>query len=220
MAQQVVVGDILRFTVVSFLEDQVGENVIHARVLPGLVGTPTDATAASGMDDFVAGLWKNCLSGVATYRGVSCRILRPNSPFAPQASTKSAGVGTISGTALPPQCRGLITLKTALAGPAYRGRLYLPFPSSGGTTTNGDMHAVYITALGNIGTFLTANAILSQGGASLTVTFGIYHRANRKDPAAPAIKGTQTDVTGYKVGLYYATQQRSGYLGRTNTLPF
>ncbi len=221
MPVALVVGDILEFVVVTYVGDQIGENTFHARVDTPLTGTPTDVGTVQAFDALAAPLWKALIPGAVHYRGVSLRILRPGSPFAPATFNGSDGTGAFAGNPLPTQTRGLISWKTALAGRAYRGRSYIPFPPDAGSTAAGDPNAGYLLALAGIETLITTRPlILTQAGQTARIVFGIYHRNDPRPPATAPLRGTLTDIVNSKRGVFWATQKRSGGYGRTNQLPF
>lgn len=221
MAVPLLVGDILEFVVVAYMDDQIGENAFHAQVTALTAGSPTDLVAAKGFDTLMAPLYKTCINIQATYRGVSCRILRAGNPFAPATTVANAGSGSSSNNALPGQNRGLISYKTALAGPAYRGRTYVPFPSALAITTNGDLATSYVTAVNAIGSIIAGGSTpLIDGASTVTVIFGVYHRNPPTPPRTLPVQGTLTPIITRLTRPFFATQRRSGGFGRTNALPF
>ncbi len=221
MPNALVVGDILELVVASYLGDQVGENVFHARVATPLVGTPTDVGIVQAFDALAAPLWKVCLASAARYRGVSLRILRAGSPFAPVSFTGSDGPGSEVSPPQGTQVRGLISWKTALAGRAYRGRTYIPFPTGSQSDIAGDPTAAYKISLAGIRTLIsTSPLVLTQAGQTANIVFGIYHRNDPVPPATAPLARTITDITDGRINVRWATQRRSGGFGRTNSLPF
>src|SRR5512138_3849544 len=102
-------------------------NVLHGSVAGGFSATTAVADAVFTALKANAGWtsWKARVnSGVALF-GLDLRDLRtPNMPIV--ASTTGSSAGTGAGTALPPGDAFVVTLRTANAGRAFRGRVYLP----------------------------------------------------------------------------------------------
>lgn len=102
-------------------------NVMHGSVAGGFAATSTVAEAIFAAVKASAGwtAWRARLNTGVSLTGVDLRDMRTaNQPLA--ASTGAAAAGTGVGTALPPGDALVVTLRTALAGRGFRGRVYLP----------------------------------------------------------------------------------------------
>jgi hypothetical protein len=87
------------------------------------------------------------------------------------ASEPGPGAGTNSNVECPPQCSVVVSIKTALAGRSYRGRMYLPAPTAASLTQVGRLDPDFVSAL------LAAEAGLTtavQSGAAGNI--GVYSR--------------------------------------------
>lgn len=130
-------------------------NVLHGSVAAGFASTTTVAQAVFAAILAAAGWtnWRPHISTLNSFAGVDIRDMRGlNNPIA--ASTGGAVAGTGAGGALPPGDALVVTLRTALAGRANRGRVYLPgldqsAMAAGGVAAAGTMTdaAGFITAV-------------------------------------------------------------------------
>lgn len=101
-------------------------NVLHGTVAGGFSATSAVAeaifTAVKGAAGWTS--WKANVNSGVNFASVSLRDLRTAAqPLV--TSTTGASAGTGAGTALPPGDALVVTLRTALAGRAARGRVYL-----------------------------------------------------------------------------------------------
>lgn len=168
-------------------------NVMHGSVAAGFSATSAVAeaifTAIKASAGFTA-LKANLSTGVAL-AGVDLRDLRSaNLPLVASTSAASAGTGT--GTALPPGDALVVTLRTAGAGRAFRGRVYLPGFDSTAMAAGGVAAAATVT---NSASFVTAvQSALSASGITLAV-------------AQPARKSYTSAKTGATFSARTATVQ-------------
>lgn len=218
MALALTINDIVEMRVWFTQAEQAAVITFHYVIVSSNVGqVVTDQDAGRNFDAAIATGAKALLSTDATYRGVSsCVISRIPRPQAQIISTQQ-GPGGAAPPDLPRQVSGLISWITTLAGRAYRGRTYWPFPATGMNQTDGIPTTAYQTSLGNL-----ANAILSlQNFSNLASTgtiqceLALFHRARIPQPFVPP-----TPITGYLIRPRWATQRRRGSFGRSNTAPF
>jgi len=211
--------NILAFQCATILNSQVAINTVHALVTGIVAGVPTDLDAATAMDAYAVGAFKAVMTSAATYRGWSCRIMDQSPPFPAASYTGSTGVGTSGATPLPGQDRPLVSFTTSFSGRAFRGRLYLPFPSTADTTAGGQPNAGMLTRMQTVAAlFGTGPITFVNSGRSFTAVPVVYH-AKAGKTGIPAAK-TATTIIAYIVRTAFATQRKSGFLGRTNLLPF
>lgn len=114
-------------------------------------------TAASDVVAQAAALaFFNSLGGAAAFKSqfpTSCvfgpaKISATDLTTGRVTATFSAGVpfaGTAINTVLPPQCSMVVTLRTALAGASFRGRMYVPTMVVAAITTLGRFAAANVT---------------------------------------------------------------------------
>lgn len=102
-------------------------NVFHGRVAGGFVATAVIAEAVRAAIIASASwtAWKPFVNSASALASVDIRDMRTLNQ-AIQQSTGGATAGTGAATSLPPSAAIVVTLRTALAGQANRGRCYLP----------------------------------------------------------------------------------------------
>jgi hypothetical protein len=212
MPNQPVVGDTLEIRVVAYTPSQIGVNVLHYYVTAVAGTTPDLTTISSAFDASLYTYYKACMcSTSASYRGVSTRDMTPVATIAyPWVS--HAGAGTAGGFNLPTQDTGLITFRTQYGGPGYRGRAYIPFPSTTMGDQNGAPSATYQANMALIAAALGPNLLVTGGAGTISLTMVIRRRGHPfyQDPF----------VNAMSVQAKMATQRRRGQYGRTNILPF
>jgi hypothetical protein len=217
MAYLPILGDVLELRVVCQVTSpspQVSENVFHAVVGAVTGGGVSQAAIAVWYDLLIAGAYKTIMAAAATYRGVMVQKIWPLPRVVAEYTIASAGAGLSSVPILPLQTAGLLRAKTNIAGRAFRGRQYLPFPSQNqqdvdGTPTNGVLANHVI-----IGGAIYSNQTVVAGIITTSLIPVIYHRANFGVP--PAGAHTSTPVTAIQTQKVWATQRRRGQLGRPN----
>jgi hypothetical protein len=175
------------------------------------IGSPpaTDQDFSDAYDINVASAVKAAMCNNATYKGILTQIVEPRPQPVSVQSVAGAGVGTNGATNAPRQTRGLISYYSSLAGRGQRGRLYVPFPSTGAIQSNGSPVAGYVTLLSNLRIAIVNTTTILVGGRSASVGLCIYHRkTHNANLVAASIARTK-----------FATQRRSGDYGRPNTSP-
>lgn len=204
-----IVGDLVRITVATTYptEPQVQENNITFKCS---ISGGTDTRTALGANVFAL-----YTGGYSIIQSSGCNIYGWKAAYlnrAPAPSALTGGTSTPGGAGsnwLPTQLRPLLRWGTGFAGRKYRGRLYLPTPSSTGITTGGVPSGAVVTQMANLGTGLVA-PFSSAGSTWIPV---IAHR--------PTGGGAwdSTPITGYTAVSVFATQRKSGILGRPNPGP-
>lgn len=206
-------------------EEQAAVNSIWMQVVATGGLSIFDTEVATVWDNDVGALYKDAICDKATYLGSEVQILRPIPGLAiPKRWYNSVkvsintGVGTFGSQSLPRQCSGLMSFKAGLSGPAFRGRNYIPFPSSTAITNEGEPTAPYVTVLdairAAIGAYIDGNVIVGVDG-NATLVWGIHHRVAREEPEADLSVVKQSVIK-----LAIATQRRRGSLGKANKAPF
>jgi len=179
---------------------------------------PTQTQIAQALDTAISPPLKACMSNVAEYLGTKVyRIFPPPRTF-PSDIFTSTGVGGVVSAILPRQVRGIITLRTLLAGKRYRGRRYIPFPAQVSTDTDATPTGPYLTLLDTLGTALiTPLVAVGSGGNTATMTPVLV-----KLTYANHILQSYTFIpfdTRYSRNRW-ATQRRTGSYGPPNVTPF
>jgi len=207
------VNDIVQVTAVMRLDDQIGLNVFHYRIVAVGAASPLslviDQLEAFGTPTSTR--YKNLLSAEAEFRGYLVRRIHPTYG-AEYADVAGAGDGAVAGDALPRQTSGLISKKAAVPGRRKGGRFYIPFPSEGDNDVDGIPTDEYFTRLG----LLADNLWQSLATGAFTA-----------DPCIAKIRSVAGVTTVIETRLIsrckpvqaWATQRRRGSFGRINTSP-
>lgn len=203
------VNDIYRVTVGCQWGVQAGVNVTHWFVSAIGGASVNDSDIAAHFDATFAVLYKPLIHNNSRYEGVKVQKIRPLPVSLAAISTANAGVGTGGAAALPPQVAGLISLRTAFSGRAFRGRIYLPFPGEGDNIdATGRPEVLYVNTATTLGTALVTPQVVTAGANTATLRCGIYRRSNF----------TINTVQAAIVRSLWATQRRRGDFGQPNPL--
>lgn len=171
-----VVPQCVEVTLYWVLSDAViAHNVIHGRYVGVFDMLAADASA------FLIALttgpeWtalRAHLAPTASLSNVALRnISAADQPLLPGAGGGN-GAGTSTGTALPDESAVCVTFTTDFAGPAGRGRMYVPGWATTALGPNGTVATAAVTALGNWATTTIGNAF---GGLSATHCLALVER--------------------------------------------
>jgi len=179
-------------------------NVLGGQVGGGYVNSQThaDDLAAAVIADYASsGL--RALHSVTTYlRGVGIRDLRePNQ--VEYSNTAGEVPGTGGGDPLPNQLAAVVTLRTALAGKSYRGRVYISGADENQNSSTGSIDAAYNTAITD---FITAVSADMTGEG---ITLAVLSRPRTSPPFDIAWGGAVTPVTSITTrDVKWDTQRR------------
>lgn len=130
-------------------------NVLHYVVPSGQVVTGATATdlALDIAGPFVSGALDTWISDDVSLERVTVRDLRTANQ--PEYSAPTSAAGTSTSDVLPLQTSLVVTLRTALAGRSYRGRMYMPGWAENANDANG---TASVTAIVDLETWMTAIA--------------------------------------------------------------
>jgi hypothetical protein len=218
-----VFGDIIEARIVTVplaAPPQIGENVVHFIPQPGSI-INTGASLAEFLV-FVTTTWGNLykqwLSVVDTFRGVSAQRVFPKPTTPMEFNIGASGVGVVAGSHAPTQVSGLIKTFTAKAGRPFRGRLYIPWIATSNVTLSGDISNTGIADLTAIGNSIFALQLVV--GATGTTTFQpvIWHKKGYGKPV-PIGVNTTDPITSSAASILLATQRKRGNYGRPNPAP-
>ncbi len=192
--------------------NQISVNVINYNVQNVVGANVTDQDAVTFLDTLYHTPMKQMMPVTCQYYGTSAQVVFPRPPGVPVTSIARQGPGTVLGEQLPSQTAGLIALTTAIAGPKYRGRMYVPFPGEDDNTVNGLPSALYIAKLSTLGVLRTTVETVPNGAASGTVELHpiIWHRED----------DTRDLIIGHRERPAFATIRRRGELRRGDVPPF
>lgn len=209
------VGDIYSAKVVcrntaSAFNPIVSINVLHYDVIAVTGAGKFDQDIADRIDLELGAPYIAYLSADSGYRGVIVQKIFPLPIGLPISSTVSQGPGTrATGDTLPGQICGVITKRTAGAGRAKRGRVYVPFPGED-DSTDGQPNAGYLTALNGLLTPLVNTLVVGAGADTVTIQPVIFHRA---------VPGTPDPIVLTQSRQYFATQRRRGEVNGPDVSP-
>lgn len=203
-------GDIVRLTTFCQQGTQAGINVYHGVVTRTLTGGADLSEILAVWNTEMAAVLKPCLNNQASFKGGAIQNVWPLPVGGVVYSGSSAGAGTGGATALPQQVSGIITWGTILAGRRYRGRSYIPFPSTAQNDTDDTPTAAYVTLLNAIGTRIKTGITVVGAAGNSKVSFEVYRRTLPNDSAL---------IMNYVSRKKWATQRRRGNYGQPNTLP-
>lgn len=210
-------GDLIRVRAWSIDTDQAAVNTVYYLCTGPNTGGVTDNDVATSLEINWNPFYVSLLNNLAQWRGVQVQrvTLPPSAPAIGNANPTSGSAGAI---ALPRQTCGLIQFQSGSAGRQYRGRLYLPFPSSTDNATNGQPSGTYLTNLLAFATFLQNTFFLtdSTGVKFIPCVQVINHGPFGNPPQPPPIP---SPLTGWSISARWATQRRRGAFGRQNTSP-
>jgi hypothetical protein len=211
-------GDIYELTLVCQASEQIGLMRRHYETSLQAGDGPTQAQIATHFTTVFPGPIKAVMASGATYQGLIVSKVFPGQRTAATVNTTGVGAGTVVGDVLPRQVRGIITLRTAFAGPNWRGRVFLPFPCELDNAAGGLPSAGYITAASTLaGVFTTAYPAIGAGGNTATITPVLWRRVWAN--GVPTATRTAVPWATWVVRARFATQRRSGSYGRPNVLP-
>jgi len=156
-----------------------------------------DAIKAGDMN-----LWSNDV----TFMGSKCSQLGAPPPILPGICT-GTDTGSVSGTTLPGEVTGMISLKTAVSGRAYRGRLYVPFiDGSQASDSSNQVPAGYTAQLQTLADDICIPITIVGGSGNSVLDPIIYHRGS----------GAYTAVLEAVALRKYGSQRRRGSYGQLN----
>lgn len=215
MSNALIAGDLLKVRLWCTNAEQASVQTFYYSVLA--TGTPaaTDIDVANSLDTgFFSTAMPPLLNNLSSYEGVQVQIYRLGMIFVSANATTGHGVGTGGAVALPRQTAGITHLTTALAGRAYRGRSYWPFPSVTHDQGDGVPTSAYASLIGTaIGGLLLLSAI-STAGRTATIQMVLNHRKNKAGVIPPI-----TPIVLTFAEQKWATQRRRGSFGRPNVSP-
>jgi hypothetical protein len=184
-------------------------NVMHMQYTTAGPLNPNVAQTISTSIEGSPGLadWLGFCAATTSYVGVDVRDLRsPNEPLI--SSTTTSTPGTSPDTALAPQTALVVTLRTAKAGRAFRGRVYLGGMALNATDGTGKIAAAANTAgIGMVNA--VAAGMVASGGTIALLQKWLPARTNVAGDAVPERQPDIVPITGYvTVDNIFDTQRR------------
>ena len=212
------VGTLLRVTQWCVDSEQASENVNHWSVTTSTGVGITDTDIAAALDAICNATIPPLIYNGATYKGTTAQILGLSASPLFGSSNFGAAAGIGGAIGMSRQTAGLIRLNTIYAGPGYRGRQYMPFPSTTQDVGLGVPTGAYVAFLSNHRNlyFVVQSVPHIGGGGSGIIKPVLYHRYKPGPPIVPAFS---TDISSHASSSFWATQRRRGSFGRPNTAP-
>lgn len=214
MAQAILVNDLVLVKAWTVASEQAAVNRVWYQAVSQAGNGGSDADLANVLDPILGPLYKAAIYNTANYRGIQVQIYRNGQPFAWVSQAGAAGVGTNGAIALPRQASGIFSVTTTLAGPAFRGRMYIPFPSTSADVGGGTPTGTYLTQVQAIGTAWLAQRTVGSGGNTTVLNPVIVHKVAAGQPAI--VPSFWTNAIGI---AKFATQRRRGSYGKANSSP-
>lgn len=203
-------GDLYEVRIVCNRGDQTSINVRHYLCTTKTGTGVTDLYLATQLDLTFHSAYKALMDATSSYRGTGVRRISPLPLGVENVSVANAGIGTATGTRLPSQDAGMITLRTEFGGRTRRGRIYVPFPSVSDNDAAGNPTTGYMTRLGTLAGVLIFVQGLTQGANANTFQPVIHSRK----------EGVNTYIRTATAIQKWATQRSRGQFGRPNPYPF
>lgn len=209
MPAALAVGDRVQVRIWSSDAEQASVNTVYYKVI-SLAGTgASDARLATDFDAVIAAAMKNLLNVSARYDGVQVTIVNRLPLPVSQTGNVNAGLGTRGINSLPRQAAGILSIRTDIAGPRGRGRLYLPFPSGVDNTDPGRPLGAYITNAELLGADMLAFASTGVGANTANLQWVVWSK----------VHAAMIPVVNYIVPPFWATMKKRGSYGRPNRSP-
>ena len=206
----IAVNDVIEVRTVCVLGTQTGENVVHYKATADNgVGTPlTTAEAAYIFANAFSGAYIPVLPTVGSFYGCGCRIVS-GTPTVEDGSSTFAAAGGDANDPLPAQLTGIIAKSTGFGGRAYRGRIFVPFPTTAALDAAGNPNGTYKSNAAVIGTTYTGTVSLTNvSGRVLSIGPCLRHK-----------NGTTTAIISTVVRAAWGTMRSRGGYGRPNLPP-
>ena len=206
-------GDVVALKIICSVPGQVSVNSRQYQLVQSTsnVECPSNLFLAR-VEPTLSLYMKLLMAQEATYYGLMLYLDTPaigTSGWRPDSKATERAVGTGGPGLLPHQTAGLIALYSNTAGKKGQGRMYVPFPAKIYCGQDGNPTANYLEALTELGTWLTGNQPVQDGGVTHLFAPVLYRRGG-----SPYQIGAAIARPGW------ATQRRRGNFGPTNEMPF
>lgn len=211
---QIGVGKYIRASIYTWNLNQLGILNFSCWCESSVGGGVSAGQAASAFQTLFGPLLQPGLTLGTKLLGTKVSFYAPNNHLGSGIATDTI-VGTSGPDALPTQTRGLISMSTGMAGQAFRGRMYPPFPAvTNSAPITGLPNAAYVAQLQLIANQLVLGFPLVSGGLTSNLFTVVFHRKAGKG-GIPAAQTGDLVISAVAKPLF-ATQRRSGDEGRIN----
>jgi len=205
-------GHICQVRLISYDPDtlQIGLNIVWAKAFNLIGGPVTSMECAQAINQVFKTLYKTVMASDCKWYGVGVRDYSIAPLPTEDIYAVDQGPGIVGGVTAPDQLCALITLKTGVAGPAGRGRKYIPFVPVSFIAADNKIDAAQLPSYALIAlAFVDPVLVTGISGGTLNLQFGV----------------AKADQTGFKpitdaiLHPEIATQRRRSSYGKTNLLP-
>lgn len=206
------VGDIIVAKIYTYCIDQVGVNVYHYKCTAASAGNTYKGNDLAGtIGPLIAGPYKDLMAVPAEYVGTGTANFLPV-PGVEFIDRTGAGAGISGNSVMAKQTAGIITKRTAAAGRAFRGRMYVAFPSETDNDTDGVPVASYADRLDGLAAVIFATrTLVGHVGETATLAPVVLSRAGGVPVA--------TLMVDWLSRRKWANQRRRGSYGKPNARP-
>ena len=216
MAVPIGVGDVLSGRFWSVLDEQAAVNTMNFLCISKTGTGGSDQDLASLLDTGYAAFFRSLYPNTVEYRGCQVYFLSKGglataAPFV--FSTANAGVGTATGPPMPRNSCGMVSYRADLRGPAYRGRLYLPFISTDFQATNGRPTNAWGVLINSFASGAVVPVTIGSIPNQSVLEWVLLHKVKG---AVPIVRGPV--VFAQAAGKYGQLHHRGDY-GRANVSP-
>ncbi len=217
MANSLLPLDVVRVRFWCKADDQAAVNTIYYICTGPATGAVTDQDAADGLEVTYNPLYKALLANTAEWRGVQVQVLKTPT-LIPAFNNANPLIGTAGAIGMPRQTSSLVQFQSQFAGRAYRGRIYVPFPSTSDCTLDGAPSAGYLTRLIALrDAFANTFYLTDVGGTKFIPVQQVLVHFLKKGQVGPPLP--DTPIVSWTISSRWATQRKRGSFGRQNLSP-
>ena len=204
-------NDIVEARVVCWIPEQISVNRLFYKVSNKQRAGADTLAVADELDQQFEQWYKAIMPTTANYRGVSVQRVFPVPRTVADVAITNAATGSAVGALMPTQVSALCGKKTDFAGPKFRGRTYVPFPSDTFNDAAGNPTNVFVTGqLTNLAIVLRSVQVVGVLPDTIDLLPVLFNTAT----------SVATDVKDFLARTRWATQRRRGAYGAQNVLPF
>lgn len=206
---------VFKMSIYSYLNQQVAVQSFHMKIsVTG--GAGNDALGTILVNWYTGNwdvAWKPVIATPAVILGA--KMFQENrSPVILPGIITDGSNGTGGTSAMATQVSGLIRTVTEKGGRAYRGRMFVPFPTTAFQDTNLTPTTVYVGLLNDIVSDVISPIAIAIGPNSYQLSPTLYHRkAGKGGVPAAGSDDLIVSAAGQKI---WATMRKRGDLGRLN----
>ncbi len=216
MSLPITTGDILAARIWSQLDEQGAVNTLNYVCISNTGAGATDSDLAASIDTGVSTFYRGLYPATVEYRGVQVYCLQRLgllTAAAPVSSLAGAGVGTASGVPMPRNTCAILSYNAGLRGPAYRGRIFLPFLSTVWQSSNGRPTTAFAVFANSWLTTILATLVTGTSPNTSTLVWSLL----KKNPAAvPTDRGR---IVFAESANKFGQLHKRGDYGRANASP-